>query len=493
MKISAKDTAPKLGKTPLLVVFAEERKKPELPAGVELSAIALRDFKGEFRQQRACDPTSGPAERVLLVGLGKTPDAEALRRAGALAVKFAKTQRVASAVLWASETVCGLLDSEAAVGEALTEGARMASYSYDECKSKPTPAKLTQVTLHGAGRGFAKGVRRGKALAEANLCARDLQNAPANYLTPRIFAQQAQKVARKSERISCKVLDEPAMKKLGMGSLLGVSRGSEEPARLIHLTYKPKGKARGRVAFVGKGLTFDAGGISLKPSAKMDEMRYDMSGGAAVLGTFRSLCDLDVPYEVHGIIAASENLPDGKATKPGDVHTAMDGTTIEVLNTDAEGRLILADALCYTVKKVKPETIIDLATLTGAVVMALGHELSGMFATTDKLRDELTAAGEQVAEQVWPLPLLECHREQVKGKVADLRNINSGQGNGSTAGAAFLRHFVGDTEWCHLDIAGTAWGSVDRDYVGGPTGSGVGPRLLMQYLENKKESKEGSA
>jgi leucyl aminopeptidase len=239
---------------------------------------------------------------------------------------------------------------------------------------------------------------------------------------------------------------------------------------------------------VGKGLTFDAGGISLKPSAKMDEMRYDMSGGAAVLGVFHALAAIDVPFEVHGIVPSSENMPGSKATKPGDVITAMNGTTVEVLNTDAEGRLILGDALAYTEKKVKPDTIIDLATLTGAVVMALGHELSGMFASTDRLRDQLLEAGEETGERVWPLPLLDCHKEFMKGVVADLRNISSpAMGAGSTAGAAFLASFVGeDTEWCHLDIAGAAWGGIQREWVGGAQGSGVGTRLLMQYLETRR-------
>jgi len=234
---------------------------------------------------------------------------------------------------------------------------------------------------------------------------------------------------------------------------------------------------------VGKGLTFDSGGISIKPSAKMWDMKYDMSGGAAVLGAFHALRRLDVPFEVHGIVPASENLPDGSATKPGDLVKAMDGTTIEVLNTDAEGRLILCDALAYCVAKVKPDTIVDLATLTGAVVMAVGHEYSGLFATSDALRDGLRKAGAAVGEKLWPLPLEDFHKDWMKGEVGDLKNINSpDQGAGSTAGAAFLWHFVGSTEWAHLDIAGAAWGGMNRDWVGGPQGSGVGARLLVQYL-----------
>jgi leucyl aminopeptidase len=271
-----------------------------------------------------------------------------------------------------------------------------------------------------------------------------------------------------------------------MGLLLGVAQGSRQPPRLVHLVYKPRGKKKGRVALVGKGLTFDSGGISIKPSSKMDEMRFDMSGAAAVLGVFHALRSLDVPWEVHGLAPCTENMPGGAATKPGDIHTAMNGTTVEVLNTDAEGRLVLADALCYAVTKVKPDVIVDLATLTGAVVTALGHELSGLFASTTKLRDDLVAAGEETGEKLWPLPLLDVHKDGMKGSFGDLKNISGGDmGAGSSAGAAFLAPFVGDAEWAHLDIAGTAWGGSQRDWVGGPMGSGVGTRLLLRWLETR--------
>ena len=374
----------------------------------------------------------------------------------------------------------------AGAGVALAEGARLGAYRFVVGKSKPKAVKLKSVALCGAGAGFRAGVKRGLALAEANAFARDLGNLPGNLLRPRDMVARARGLARRSPRITARVHDEAALKKLKAGALLSVSAGSKEPAYMIHLTYKPKGRSRGKLAFVGKGLTFDAGGISLKPAGKMWEMKYDMCGGAAVLGLFHALGDLDVPFEVHGVVPTSENLPDAAATKPGDLVTAMDGTTIEVLNTDAEGRLILCDAICYTQQKIKPDTMIDLATLTGAVLVALGHEYTGMFASTDALRDELTAAGAETGEAVWPLPLEDFHRDQMKGEVADLKNINAGEGAGSTAGAAFLSHFVKEgVEWAHLDIAGAAWGGRKRDYVGGPQGSGAGTRLLMQYLENK--------
>ena len=488
MKITVKDTTAALPKTPYLVLFGVEGRAPALPTGVQLPKAMLADFQGEFRQTRMGYAIGGPAERVLLVGLGKLADrsAERVRRAVAIAVQQAESHKVDSAIVMLEEALAGATGGIDALGTAAAEGAVMGAYRYEGGKSQKKPRKLQKLMLVGPGASFKKGVERGEALGTANCFTRDLQNNGGNQLTPSGMASAARSIANKSSRMTCKVLDEAAMEKLGMGLLLGVSAGSREPAKLIHLVYKPSGRAKGRIAFVGKGLTFDAGGISLKPGAKMDEMRYDMSGGAAVLGAFHALTSIDVPFEVHGIIPASENLPDGKATKPGDIHTAMNGKTVEILNTDAEGRLILGDALAYTISKVKPDTVIDLATLTGAVVMGLGHEVTGMFTTTDTLRDELIAAGEDVAERMWPMPLVEEYKKNLEDGPADLRNIaTADMGGGSIAGAAFLSFFVGDTEWAHLDIAGTAWGMKSRDYMGGTGGTGVGARLLVRYLERK--------
>jgi len=488
MKITALDSAKALTATPLLAVCAAEGEDLALPRGVKLPESATRDFKGKARKDRLTDASAGAAERVLLLGLGKEPGAEELRRAAARAMKVARSHGLKSARIHVSAKAAKAFGGAASCGQALAEGAGMGAYTYTGGKSRPNASKLTRCAIAGPGAAFRSGVRDGVILAEANLFSRDLQNLAGNQMTPRDLAAAARKLSARSPRISCRVMDEAAMKKMGMGLILGVSRGSVEPARLIHLVYKPKKKAKRKVALVGKGLTFDAGGISLKPSAKMDEMRYDMSGSAAVLGAFHALGKMDVPVEVHGIVPSSENLADGMATKPGDIHTAMDGTTVEILNTDAEGRLILGDALCYVRKRVKPDTAIDLATLTGAVVVGLGHEISGMYATTDDLRDRLVAAGEETGEAVWPMPLLEVHMRNLKGGPADLRNINQPNiGGGSIAGAQFLHHFVGDEiEWSHLDIAGTAWGTESRDYVGGRGGTGVGTRLLMQYLVGLK-------
>ena len=488
MNFSAHDTKSKLAKTDLVAIFVAEKEKPVLPSGVEVSPTALGDVKGEFREQRLADALAGAAKRVLFVGTGKPADftPERLRRVAALVVQRAEAIGAANCTLWFESALADQVGGAFAAGVAAAEGAVMGTYRYVRHKSKSKPKKLESVVLAGPGKHFEHGLERGRVLAEANVFARDLQNAPANTLTPKDLAAAATALAKRSPRLTAKVLDEKALKALKLGALLAVSRGSEEPPRLIHLTYKPKGKARETIALVGKGLTFDAGGISIKPASRMWDMKYDMSGGAAVLGVFHALSKLDLPFEIHGIVPASENLPDGRAVKPGDLVTAMNGTTIEVLNTDAEGRLILCDALSYAKAKVEPDTIVDLATLTGAVVIALGHELSGLFASTTRLEQELRAAGEQSFERLWPLPLLDVHKDQMKGEVADLKNINAeGSGSGSSAGAAFLAHFVGDTEWAHLDIAGTAWGGLNRDYVGGAQGSGVGVRLLLRWLENR--------
>ncbi|MBL8857402.1 MAG: leucyl aminopeptidase [Planctomycetes bacterium] len=483
MKLTHKDSTSKLTDTDVLVVFTLEGEKPALPGGITLTKHALEGFKGEFREARLCDAVSGPARRVLCVGLGKKAqvDAERLRRVAAVAVTRAEAAQATTCTLHVDTAVAKLADA-LDLGLALTEGALLGAYTWQKGKSKPKVAKLTAVTLHGP-KNLAAAVTLGRATADACMFARDLQNEPANRLTPIDMAQAAKGLA-KAGRIKCTVLDEKAMKKLGMGLLLGVAAGSSEPPRLIHLVYKPKGKSKGRIALVGKGLTFDSGGISIKPSAKMDEMRFDMSGGAAVLGAFHGLRSLDVPYEVHGLVGATENMPGNRATKPGDIHVAMDGTTVEVLNTDAEGRLVLADVICYAKAKVKPDTLVDLATLTGAVVTALGHEMAGMFASNEGLERELRAAGDAAGERLWPLPLIDVHKDAMKGTFADLKNISGGDlGAGSSAGAAFLAPFVpSGMNWAHLDIAGTAWGGSARDWVGGSMGSGFGARLLLRWL-----------
>ena len=484
MKISYKTLGGKLTKTDLLVVFSAEGKMPGLPAGISISKKVLSSFGGKPRETRFTDAIDGPAERVLMIGLGAAnpTDPETVRRAAAIAVKEAEKAGAESATFWL-DSLGGKQAGQ--LGQALAEGAVMGAYRLDAFKSKPKQESLATVVIQASAE-FNRGAKRGEITGGGNVLARRLQDTPANKMRPRDMVAEARKIAKGSSAISVKILDEKAMGKLGMGSLLSVSRGSSEPAYLIHLTYKPTTKAKRKICFVGKGLTFDSGGISIKPSARMDEMKYDMSGGAAVLGAFHALAALGPAVEVHGLVPTSENLLDGSSVKPGDIVTASNGLTIEVLNTDAEGRLILADALAYADKTIKPDAMIDLATLTGAVVVALGHELTGVMGNNEALIQALVASGKTTGEAVWPLPIIDFHKEDMKGSVGDLKNISgAGTGAGSSTAGAFLSNFVGETPWAHLDIAGTAWGATDRDYQGGSLGTGVGVRLLLDYLEQQ--------
>lgn len=484
MKISYKTLAGKVTKTDLLVILSAKGKKPKLPKDVTISEKVLSSFGGKTREARFTDAIEGPAERVLMIGLGegKVVDPETVRRAAAIAVKKAEKTDAESVTFWVDS-----LDGKQAgvLGQALTEGAVMGAYRLNDFKSDPKKISLKKVVIQ-ASADFKKGAKRGEITGGGNVFARRLQDTPANKMRPRDMVAEAREIAKGSSKVSVKILDEKEMEKLGMGSLLSVSRGSSEPAYLIHLTYKPTKKAKRKICFVGKGLTFDSGGISIKPSARMDEMKYDMSGGAAVLGAFHALAALDPDVEVHGLVPTSENMVDASAVKPGDIVTASNGMTIEVLNTDAEGRLILADALAYADKTIKPDAMIDLATLTGAVVVALGHELTGVMGNDEPLIQALVDSGKTTSEAVWPLPIIDFHKQDMKGAVGDLKNIGgAGTGAGSSTAGAFLSNFVGETPWAHLDIAGTAWGATDRDYQGGSWGTGVGVRLLLDYAEKQ--------
>ena len=484
MKISYKTLSAKMTKTDLLVVLSPEGKVPKLPAGVSIPKSVLGSFSGKSRETRFADAIDGPAERVLFIGLGdeKPFDLETVRRAAAIAAKKAAKTDVASVTFWVD-----LKPGKAAedFGQALGEGLVMGAYRLVEFKRESKKSSLKKVVVQSS-KEIANGTKTGVIVGEGNTFARRLQDTPGNKMRPKDLVAEARKIVKGSTKITAKALDEKAMAKLGMGSLLSVSRGSSEPAYLIHLVYKPTKKAKRKVCLVGKGLTFDSGGISLKPGARMDEMKYDMSGGAAVLGTFHALAGLEPDVEVHGLVPTSENMPDASAVKPGDVVTASNGLTIEVLNTDAEGRLILADALAYAEKTIKPDAMIDLATLTGAVVVALGHELTGVMGNNEGLSDELVASGKSTGELVWPLPIIDFHKEDMKGSVGDLKNIGSpSTGAGSCTAGAFLSNFVGEIPWVHLDIAGTAWGATSRDYQGGSEGTGVGVRLLLDYLKKQ--------
>ncbi len=485
MKILFKTLSAKVTKTDLLVLLSPEGKTPKLPSGVSIPKRVATSFSGKSRETRFADTIDGPAERVLLIGLGKGKpfDLETVRRAAAIAAQKAEKTDAASVTFWVD---LKLGKSTEDFGKALGEGLVMGAHRLVDFKRSPKKSSLKKVIIQSS-KEVSRGAKTGVIVGEGNTFARRLQDTPANKMRPKDMVAEARKIAKNSPNITVKALDEKSMEKLGMGSLLSVSRGSSEPAYLIHLVYKPAKKAKRKICLVGKGLTFDSGGISIKPSARMDEMKYDMSGGAAVLGTFHALAGLNPDVEVHGLVPTSENMPDASSVKPGDVVTASNGLTIEVLNTDAEGRLILADALAYAEKTIKPDAMIDLATLTGAVVVALGHELTGVMGNSKTLSDELVASGQTTGELVWPLPIIDFHKEDMKGSVGDLKNIGSpSTGAGSCTAGAFLSNFVGDIPWAHLDIAGTAWGASRRDYQGGAVGTGVGVRLLLDYLKKQR-------
>ena len=319
-----------------------------------------------------------------------------------------------------------------------------------------------------------RSVREGEAISSGVQLARDLANLPGNICTPSYLAEQARKLQR-SHQLKVSILSEPQMRSLKMGSLLSVTRGSREPAKLIIMEYRGGAKHSPPVALVGKGLTFDAGGISLKPAGKMDEMKYDMCGGASVFGTLLATAKLKLPLNVIGIVPSCENLPDGAANKPGDIVKSMSGQTIEILNTDAEGRLILCDALTYA-KRFKPDVVIDIATLTGACVIALGDPASGLFSNNEQLAKGLLEAGESSGDRAWRLPLWKQYQKQLNSPFADIANIG-GRGGGAITAACFLSRFTDNLNWAHLDIAGTAYHSGNNK---GATGRPVG--LLTQFL-----------
>jgi leucyl aminopeptidase len=345
--------------------------------------------------------------------------------------------------------------------------------------------KSIQVAGAGSSKETKAAFKHGTHGAIANLAARDLQNAPANILTPKEFAKRARKVCNSSPKLNCKVLGEKKMAEMGMGSLLGVSQGSANEAQLVHMVYKPKGKSKGKLALVGKGLTFDSGGISIKPSGNMQDMKFDMSGAAAVLGVFAALAKgAECSYEVHGILGCVENSLGSNAQRPGDIVTAMNKMTIEIHNTDAEGRLVLADCLTYTARKVKPLRIYDMATLTGAAIHALGHLHSAVIGTDQKAIDQVCELSAEVGEPCWQLPINESYRDLTRGSYADLQNLYApGQGAGTIAGASFLSFFIEDVPWVHLDIAATAWEGPARSYMG-KGGRGVIARTMLAVLRN---------
>jgi leucyl aminopeptidase len=369
--------------------------------------------------------------------------------------------------------------------QAVAEGALLGTYRFDKYLKEKNGKVVQALTVLEPDRRSAAaardGVRIGRITAEATCLARDLVNEPANVVTPTFLARRAAEIA-KAGGLTLRVLDRAECAKMGMGAYIGVAQGSEEPPKFIHLTYAPK-RPRRKLVVIGKGITFDSGGLDLKTADGMLRMKGDMSGAAAVLGIFEALPRLGLPVEVHGLIAATENMPSGTAQRPGDIVRAMNGLTVEIGNTDAEGRLTLADALAYAVKHIKPDEMIDMATLTGAVVIALGLGVSGLMANDDGLAGRLLSAADGAGERMWRLPLHDEYKEGLKSEVADLNNISSQRGAGAIVAGLFMREFTEGVPWAHLDIAGTAF--TERDLPLGPKGgTGVGVRTVLAYLAN---------
>jgi leucyl aminopeptidase len=431
-------------------------------------------------------PRGVKSARLLLVGAGKREkfDSAVLRKIAGAALRYLKSRGV-------KQFAFVLRENEAidAAAQAVAEGALTADFESDKYKTDKKDAKtVDSLALTGfpeQDRAAAeKGLARGRVIADSQNFARDLINEPSNKLTPKTLAEKAEAMAKQAG-LSVDILDEKRIADLKMGALLSVAQGSVEPPRMMVVTYTPPNPKPGApvIGLIGKAVTFDTGGISIKPSDGMEKMKYDMAGGATMLGVMRALAALKPNVKVICVVPSTENMPGGRAQKPGDIQTAMSGKTIEVLNTDAEGRLILADGIHYA-KQLGATHLIDAATLTGAIVVALANVNVGVFGSDQPFTDKLLASAKAAGEKMWQMPLDDEYREFIKGTVADIQNIGSGKGGGAITGAMFIKEFTGDSPWIHLDIAGTAWNDDAKPWLAkGPTGVALRTliNLVMSY------------
>ncbi|NOQ45788.1 MAG: leucyl aminopeptidase, partial [Desulfobulbaceae bacterium] len=485
MKVTNKDPHEYSGDLLVYFILENEDTMVSCPAGflenVVSTAWKAGDFTGKKGESLLVYPSMlqydqkpvPKAKRILLVGLGKREDGVAARReqlrlaGGTAALKGCLVKACEVMLVLPKEVEL----SPAEIAECLTEGLLLGNYRFDKYKEqdpeKDETGHIASFILHDGGLRSAsvrRGMKRGENAARAACTARDMANEPGNGWTPAEFADYAKKLARKSP-LKCKIIEKATMKKLGMGGILAVNQGSAVPPKLVILEYSTN-KKNPTIMLVGKGLTFDSGGISLKPSAGMEDMKYDMCGGAAVLTAMQAIArEKPAHVNVVALVPSTDNMSGSAAIKPGDIITHFGGKTSEVINTDAEGRLILADALAYGIKTYKPDAVVDLATLTGAVIFALGHHRTGLLGNNDQLVGRILAAGEQAGEPLWRLPLGPEYSKQIKSKVADIRNIG-GKPAGTITAEAYLQEFVDDdVPWAHLDIAGTAWNYTEKSYV----------------------------
>ncbi|OOZ40534.1 leucyl aminopeptidase [Solemya pervernicosa gill symbiont] len=491
MEISIKSGNPEKQRCGCVVVALFEAKR--LSTAAKALDQASDGYLGKLLRRGDIEGKSGEslmlhhlpgvnAERVLLIGCGKEKafSEATFRNITVTAAKQLEQSGATDAVSYLPELEIEGRDIGWKISQSIIS-AENALYRFDQLKSdtvarKRPLRKLHLATIdHQSAPTCNKAMAQGEAIAAGMSLTRDLSNLPGNICTPTYLANQANKLGRKYPKMKCKSLSEAQMAKFGMGALLSVSKGSREPAKLVVMDYQGGKKGSKPIVLIGKGLTFDAGGISIKPSAAMDEMKYDMCGGASIFGTMQAIAQMKLPINVIGVVPSSENLPDGAANKPGDIVTSMSGQTIEILNTDAEGRLILCDALTYS-ERFNPKAVIDVATLTGACVIALGQHASGLLGNHEPLIDELLDAGKQVGDRAWQMPLWDEYQEQIKSPFADMANIG-GREAGTITAACFLSRFTKKFHWAHLDIAGAAWKSGAEK---GATGRPV--TLLTQYL-----------
>ena len=508
IKQTARDLEGYKGDVLACFTYEQDKKMPDCENAHVREAVGLAyragDFSGKEGQILLFYPPDSrklAVKRVLVVGLGKAENSkkssgadlidtwrENYRKAGGRVAETAMKVKAGKIMMVMPKPV---VTDPAETAECLTEGLVLGAYQFNKYRKvteeDEPQSRIEEILLHSAGGKnlLSRGISRGRVAALAGTAARDMANEPGNVWTPTRFAEVAKQLA-KTYKFSCKVLSKADMQRLKMGGILGVNSGSAQPPKMVVLEYRSAPR-NPTLLMVGKGLTFDSGGISLKPPKGMEEMKFDMCGGAAVLGAMQAVGE-ERPKGINviGIVPATENLPGPSALKPGDIITIYGGKTVEVLNTDAEGRLILADALAYGIKQYKPQAVVDLATLTGAVVIGLGHHRTGLLGNDDELAQKVMAAGSRCGEPLWRLPLGPEYSKQIKSKVADIKNVGN-RDAGTITAAAFLQEFVGDTPWVHLDIAGTAYNFTEKPYIpnkGGP--SGIGVRTLLELIRNWK-------
>jgi leucyl aminopeptidase len=491
VEFSIKSGAPQTGANGCVVVGVYETRRLSAAASAldrvskgYLSKVVLRgDMQGRLGKTLLLHDAPGVTGRILLVGLGRESEfrEKQYREAVAAAVGALQGTGAEEASLHLTELAVGRHDAQWKVAQAVTvaggSGYRFTRMKSKDADERPALRRLALSVDRAAGKGAAAGLEQGLAVTHGVSLARDLGNLPPNVCTPSHLADEARELARRY-RMKLTVLGREDMERIGMRTLLSVAQGSAQPPRFITLEHRGGPKAQKPVVLVGKGITFDTGGISIKPAAEMDEMKFDMCGAAAVLGTLKAAGEMRLPLNLVGAIPATENMPGGRATRPGDIVTSLSGQTVEILNTDAEGRLILCDALTY-VERFRPAAVIDIATLTGACVIALGHVATGLFANDEALAREVVAAGEDACDRVWRMPLWDDYQEQLKSNFADFANIG-GRPAGAVTAACFLARFAKKYTWAHLDIAGTAWKSGKEK---GATGRPV--PLLTQFLINR--------